>query len=96
MKSWKRLLFYLVLNILVSACTTLAVLFVWDQFSGPMPRNLLPKALSGLASAPTTAAQPAAQGSQIARPTPTEEFIVYQIKAGDTFESLAEKYQPQC
>jgi LysM repeat protein len=92
MKSWKRLLFYLVLNILVSACTTLAVLFVWDQFSGPMPRNLLPKALSGLSLAPTTVAQPAAQGSQIARPTPTEEFIVYQIKAGDTFESLAEKY----
>jgi len=72
MKSWKRLLFYLVLNILVSACTTLAVLFVWDQFSGPMPRNLLPKALSGLALAPTTVVQPAAQGSQIARPTPTE------------------------
>jgi len=92
MKSWKRLLFYLVLNILVSACTTLAVLFAWDQFSGPMPRNLLPKALSDLASAPTTVVQPAAQGSQIARPTPTEEFIVYQIKPGDTFESLAEKY----
>ncbi len=93
MKSWKRLLFYLVLNILVSACTTLAVLFIWDQFTGPMPRNLLPKALSGLASEPTTVAQPAVQGTQAERPAPTEEFIVYQIKAGDTFESLAEKYK---
>ena len=93
MKSWKRLLFYLVLNILVSACTTLAVLFIWDQFTGPMPRNLLPKTLSGLASEPTTAAQPAAQGTQVARPVPTEEFIVYQIKSGDTFESVAEKYK---
>jgi LysM repeat protein len=93
MKSWKRLLFYLVLNILVSACTTLAVLFFWDQFTGPMPRNLLPKALSGLASEPTTVAQPAAQGTQAARPAPTEEYLVYQIKPGDTFESVAEKYK---
>jgi LysM repeat protein len=93
MKSWKRLLFYLVLNILVSACTTLAVLFIWDQFTGPMPRNLLPKALSGLASEPTTVAQPAAQGTQAARPAPTEEYLVYQIKPGDTFESVAEKYK---
>ncbi len=92
MKSWKRLLFYLVLNILVSACTVLAVLFAWDQFNGPMPRNLLPRALSELASASTPSVQPVAQGSQVARPTPTEAFIIYQIKAGDTFESLAQKY----
>jgi len=92
MKSWKRLLFYLVLNILVSVCATLAALFIWDQFSGPMPRNLLPKALAGLSPASTTAPQPANQGAQTPRPTPTEAFIIYQVKAGDTFEDLASRY----
>ena len=92
MKSWKRLLFYLTLNILVSVCTTLAVLFIWDQFSGPMPRNLLPKALAGLSPDSTAAPQPANPGAQTPRPTPTEAFIIYQVKAGDTFESLASRY----
>lgn len=31
MNQWKRLLFYVVLNILVSACTTLAVMYFWDR-----------------------------------------------------------------
>ncbi len=31
MNQGKRLLFYIVLNILVSACTTLAVLWLWDR-----------------------------------------------------------------
>jgi len=42
MKHWKRLLFYLILNVLISACTVLAVLFFWDQMRGPLPRGLLP------------------------------------------------------
>lgn len=92
MKSWKRLLFYILLNVLVSACTTLTVLFAWDQFSGPMPRNLLPKALGGLFAPPTATPAPQASGEIQPQPTPTEEFLVYQVQSGDTFESLAERY----
>jgi LysM repeat protein len=90
MKSWKRLLFYITLNILVSACTTFAVLFAWDQIYGPLPRDLLPKAL-GQISAPATPTPdaPASPGEAPVQATPTEAFIVYQVVSGDTFESIA-------
>lgn len=92
MKSWKRLLFYILLNVVVSACTTLAVLFVWDQLYGPLPRGLLPRAL-GLFQRPTQAAGAAGglpvNNTPAPRPTATEAFTVYQVKSGDTFESIA-------
>jgi LysM repeat protein len=92
MKSWKRLLFYLLLNIFVSACTTVTVLFLWDQMYGPMPRNLLPKALSRLSSPATATPKAAATGAPQSEPAPTEAFIVYQVQSGDTFESIAANY----
>lgn len=90
MKSWRRLFFYLIINILVSACVTAAVLFAWDQWYGPVPRGLLTKALAQL-SRPTSVPQSPLQTSApvAARPTPTESFKVYQVQAGDTFESIA-------
>ncbi|MFM8322718.1 MAG: lamin tail domain-containing protein [Chloroflexota bacterium] len=90
MKSWKRLSFYLVLNVLVSACTTLGVLFAWDQLYGPLPRGLLPRLFSSSSAAAVepTAAPPGAGEPQL-RPTPTEVYEVYQVRSGDTFESIA-------
>lgn len=35
MKRWKRLLYYLSINVLVSACTILAVLVIWDRVRQP-------------------------------------------------------------
>jgi LysM repeat protein len=92
MKSWKRLLFYLVLNVIVSACTVLVVLFAWDQLSGPIPRDLLPKALQSFS--PQSTPIPTSLPAEIpaAQAVPTEEFLVYQVQEGDTFESLAEEY----
>lgn len=89
MKSWKRLLFYIALNILVSACTTLAVLFAWDQLYGPLPRNLIPKAIGQLSATATPTPAPAVAGTPDAQVTPTEAYIVYQVVSGDTFESIA-------
>ena len=31
MKQWKRLVYYLLINVLVSACTTVVVLYFWDR-----------------------------------------------------------------
>jgi LysM repeat protein len=93
MKSWKRLIFYLSLNIVVSACTTFAVLFAWDQFYGPLPRNLLPDALDSLSAAATpTPPAPDSTGEPALQATPTEAFLVYQVISGDTFESIAAAY----
>jgi LysM repeat protein len=35
MKRWKRLLYYLSINVFVSACTILAILFIWDRVRQP-------------------------------------------------------------
>ncbi len=90
MKQWKRLVFYLLLNVLVSACTVIAVLFAWDQMRGPLPRGLLPQALKVSSPAPATPL-PAQTGTPSAtlKATVTEAFLVYQVQPGDTFESIA-------
>ena len=88
MKQWKRLLFYLSINVLASACTVLAVLFIWDQIYGPLPRGLLPRTLNLIRPA-TATVSPAPQDVPDLAPTPTEAFLVYQVKDGDTFESIA-------
>lgn len=91
MKQWRRLFFYLALNVLVSACTTLGVLFMWDQVYGPLPRGLLPGALENRSQAtPTVTIAPAATIN--VQPTPTEAFIVHQVQENETFENIAEKY----
>ncbi|MBN1147285.1 MAG: lamin tail domain-containing protein [Anaerolineales bacterium] len=88
MKHWKRLLFYLILNVLVSACTVLAALFAWDQMRGPLPRGLLPEAFNNLR--PATATPTLAPGETPApQPTATEQFFIYQVQSGDTFDSIA-------
>lgn len=93
MRSWKRLTLFLLLNVVVSACTTLTVLYAWDQWFGPTPRNLLSQVLAR----PTAEAAPAATAEGTAvpgeQPAPTQEFIVYQVKAGDTFENIAQRYR---
>jgi len=92
MNSWKRLLFYIVLNIFVSACTVLVVLFTWDQFSGPVPRGLLPTALSNLAVESTPTRSLTKSTTPVPQVTPTQSFEIYQVQSGDTFESLAEQF----
>ncbi len=84
--------FYLSLNVLVSACTVLAVLFTWDQLSGPMPRGLMVKAFSRLSIASTPTPLPPSPGTPEVQATATPAFLYYQVVSGDTFESLAEKY----
>ncbi len=89
MKPWKRLFFYLILNALVSACATFTVLFLWDQFSGPIPRNLLPQAMQILSPAAALTAEPTPADTPVPQPTATESFTVYVVQSGDTFESIA-------
>jgi len=64
MKQGRRLLFYIVLNIIVSACTTLAILWLWNPSRAPL-MALLPApppttAVNGPAPAPTATQPPPA------------------------------------
>jgi len=88
MRQWRRLFIYITINILVSACTVFAVLYVWDQIYGPLPRGLLPRML-GSFHLPTATIPPFLQETANLQPTATEAFLVYQVVSGDTFESIA-------
>ena len=91
MKQFKRLAFYLILNIFVSACTTFTVLWAWDQYQSPLPKGVLADALQAISSTPMPS-QEVMKDTPDPRPTPTEEFIVHQVQAGETFDSIAEQY----
>jgi len=92
MKQWKRLSFYLILNILVSGCTTFSVLFLWEKSHDALPSRISSQ-LSGNVS---ETASPIGNGTPTVTPvlksTETQTFIAYQVQSGDTFESIAEQY----
>jgi hypothetical protein len=37
MKNWKRLFYYLIINVLVSACTVISILYYWERTHPEMP-----------------------------------------------------------
>jgi LysM repeat protein len=37
MRHWKRLFYYLVINVMVSACTMVTVLFIWQNYQSEIP-----------------------------------------------------------
>ncbi len=92
MKQWQRLFFYLVLNILVSACTVVGILFVWDQVYGPLPRGLLTSAFERPAAVTSTPQAPQSEDPAVPQPTATEAYDIHKVISGETFESIAQQY----
>lgn len=93
MKHWKRLFYYLAINVLVSACTILAVLTLWDRAHNSGASPLLPGSLQ-LSTPDEATSTPESAISQVALegPSATPAYIVHQVVSGDTFESIAEQY----
>ncbi len=92
MKQSSRVLFFLFLNVLISACTTLAVLVAWDQLRGPLPSGLIQPITINLSRpvAPTPTDMPAALPTAVA--IPTQVFDTYTVTDGDTFDSIAQAF----
>jgi LysM repeat protein len=99
MKSWKRLLYYLLINIAVSACATLGVLVLWDRTHPPEAVGVAPITFN-----PTVVGTPAAQGTPGAVGTPQtsptalptadiyKNVQAYQVQPGDTLGDIAAKF----
>jgi LysM repeat protein len=92
MKQWNRIFFFLLLNIFISACTTLSVLYIWDQTRTQLPGGLISPPQINLTrpteippATPTTA-------SDRPDPTATPAVLFHPVKEGDTFESIALLY----
>ncbi len=88
MKSWRRLLFYLLLNVLVSACTVVTVLYLWNRFNAAPPATPVSQA----ERQPTTAAFPTASPTISPTPAPEMRIEAYQVQPGDTLGEIAERY----
>lgn len=81
MRSWKRLIFFLFINIVVSALTTVTVIYLWERSQQPVvPVQLtqLPAA-AGSDSAASQAASASSPG-------------VHRVAFGDTLASIAAAY----
>lgn len=91
MKQWNRVIFFLLLNIFVSACTTLTILIIWDRTQS----SILGDAIAGLTMGRISAQQTATEQVYVPPPpaaTPTPAIIVHAVQVGDTFESIAAAY----
>jgi LysM repeat protein len=84
----RRLIFYLVLNAVVSATATLTILWLWDR-AHATPSAVLATPAPQVAGGPT--ALPATDAPPTALPaSPT--LTIYTIQNGDTLGSIAEQY----
>lgn len=92
MKGWKRVFLFLILNLLISIGGTYAALSYWERSHQNLPPDVV-EYVQDHYIRQTTATSPAEE-EQIAtpQPTPTEVFKIHQVLAGETFESIAEKY----
>jgi LysM repeat protein len=86
MQPWKRVLIFLLLNVIISAGTTLAVLLIWD-FTHPA---------AGTAPSGQAAAQnPPLPSMETAQPPATASVLMdeYVVREGDTLGQIADKYK---
>jgi LysM repeat protein len=90
MKQWNRIVFFLLLNVIVSVCATLSVLMLWDRTQSSILTESLAAVKVGRNSLAKTANAPAQDVLPAATPTPS--VIIHAVVAGDTFKSIAAKY----
>ncbi|MGE5221301.1 MAG: LysM peptidoglycan-binding domain-containing protein [Omnitrophica WOR_2 bacterium] len=97
MKNWKRLFYYLVINVLVSACVTYLVLTLWSrahpETAGSLGSLLSFKATATPQNLPLSDPQETLTSTIVISATATTEALVtYQVQAGETLSEIAEKF----
>lgn len=100
MKKWLRLFYYLMINVVVSVCATLAVLYGWDYFRAPAAplefvATVAPTA-SDVGGTPETRSDTTPVALLDLTPTsasPSLEYVEeYQVQFGDTLGIIALKF----
>ena len=84
MNRWKRLFYYVILNVLVSTCTVLAVLTVWDRIEG-LGMNVTEPVEYDPGQFPTITSPP----EIVITPKPTLNLQTYQVSTGETLSDIA-------
>lgn len=105
MRVWKRLLFYIFLNIIISAATMLLVLRWWESRAAPHVVSGTPVVILVTTTPPATSALdllPIVEKSEFEIPEPTVEVylptatfevLTYYVKSGDTLGTIAAAYE---
>lgn len=100
MRNWKRLIYYLIINILVSACTILSVLVIWERVHTSQTPEMVAQATVPVqttaelsAALQTVVALPTATSTPQTSPTPLLSVIEYQVQFNDTLGQIAEEYE---
>src|SRR3990172_8093962 len=99
MKQWKTLTYFIILNVLVSACATVAVLLIWD-YTHRAPGQAIAQVSTPTSSVneATAAVRTSASQTQASLPTSTPEPVIpqnveeYQVEYGDTLGLIADKF----
>lgn len=107
MRNWKRLFYYLFINVLVSACATVAVLTIWDRVRAPgvepaaqiaQDSSLASGANAPAGASPSTqntgasAAAPQPTATEEAPDEPSRATFEYAVQSGDTLAILAGRF----
>ncbi len=102
-RRWNRLFYYLMINVLVSACTMVVVLSIWERTHPLSPGGILPFLLGKpnniLTLTPgsgtnelTTVTTSSVTTSNSTTPGPTQTMLEYRVEAGDTLGAIAERF----
>jgi LysM repeat protein len=97
MERWKRIIYYLLINVVVSACTILTVLFAWEQVqnrraaSEPSALFMLTATVPAVEAGATDAAAPLV-ATPTNEPEPTLSLETYTVVAGDTLGQIATRF----
>ena len=92
MNRWKRLLYYLIINVLVSSCTILTILTIWERTNRPLIETVEP-ALQSNASTATHRVVATPTVAPTASSTPAAELeLFYEVQSGDTLGAIAATY----
>lgn len=87
----RRLILYLILNVIVSATTVLAVLWLWERSRAPLA--LSPTPLAAVTLGPTTAPLDTPGVAVTPLPTPAPPTpILHTVQSGETLGALAQRY----
>ncbi|MEA3350277.1 MAG: LysM peptidoglycan-binding domain-containing protein [Chloroflexota bacterium] len=83
---WKRLTYYLLINVVVSATTTIVVLNIWERNHQAALERTTPVAVLPTA-APTKSPQ-----TPTPRPSPTLAAQPHEVRSGETLGQIADNY----
>jgi LysM repeat protein len=98
MVRWKRLFYYLTINIFVSACTTVSVLLLWEKYNPPVIIDFANFSLEELSQVVipvflTPNSPGVSETAATPGPTPTRSLADYLVLRGDTLSDIAERYE---